>query len=161
MSMVAVRPPKEFLSQMYHPDENNERAEERRLLKKLAQIIVENGQYEENASENDVEHELEEEAIYLDDDYPEDQGDQVQEQQQMQEPYYQQTEEPYTDYQVNNRIKIMFAKLDSSQEGENAKAADITLPWRNLANSRQDCCRGCVHFWFPCSTLTKINLIGG
>ena len=129
MSMVAVRPPKEFLSQMYHPDENNER----RLLKKLAQIIVENGQYEENASENDVEHELEEEAIYLDDDYPEDQGDQVQEQQQMQEPYYQQTEEPYTDYQVNNRIKIMFAKLEGA---ENAKAADITLPWQNLANSR-------------------------
>ena len=158
MSMVAVRPPKEFLSQMYHPDENNE---ERRLLKKLAQIIVENGQYEENASENDVEHELEEEAIYLDDDYPEDQGDQVQEQQQMQEPYYQQTEEPYTDYQVNNRIKIVFAKLDSSHAGENAKAADITLPWQNLANSRQVCCRGCVHFWFPCSTLTKINLIGG
>ena len=113
MSMVAVRPPKEFLSQMYHPVENNERAEERRLLKKLAQIIVENGQYEENASENDMEHELEEETIYLDDDdYPEDQGDQVQEQQQMQEPYYQQTEKPYTDYQVNNIIKIMFAKLD-------------------------------------------------
>ena len=116
--MVAVRPPIEFLSQMY-PDENesaagaglhqeksNNRREERRLLKKLAQIIVDQQQYQENASPStndvEVEEEIAEQEPFYDYHQDDDNDDQVQEQQQIQDPYYQQTEEPYIaqDYEV-------------------------------------------------------------
>ena len=129
--MVAVRPPIEFLSQMY-PDENesaagllhqgpsNNRREERRLLKKLAQIIVDNQQeyQDENASPeqlltNDVEVEEEIAEPFYDYHQDDQDDDQVQEQQQIQEPYYQQTEEPYIaqDYEVT---KQMYLLLDVS-----------------------------------------------
>ena len=115
MSLVAVMPPKEFLSKMY-PDEaesgpnaenqnydggNNRRnREERRLLKKVAQIILEEHQQrnleqeQQNAHQMGPEKDLEEVDPYL---------DQVQEQQQQRQPFYQQTEEPYLqseDYEV-------------------------------------------------------------
>ena len=127
MSLVAVMPPKEFLSKMY-PDEaeseiesgarpnagsqnylgaagslnNRKNREERRLLKKVAQIILEEHQQRnlENAHQMGPEEVMPEELEvdpYL---------DQVQEQQQQRQPLYQQTEEPYLsdDYEVRNHF---------------------------------------------------------
>ena len=126
MSLVAVMPPKEFLSKMY-PDEaesgisgpnagnqnylgtlnNRKNREERRLLKKVAQIILEEAQQrnleaaeqnqqQQNAHQMGPEEVLEEEV----DPYL----DQVHEEQQQRQPLYSQTEEPYLsdDYEVRN-----------------------------------------------------------